>query len=70
METQIEGGRRGLVGTDCRSECGSGLGDTGEGTLAGGVIELPGGRPLWEAMDTAGMEGGSLRHGMECAEGV
>jgi hypothetical protein len=38
--------------------------------LAGGVIDLPRGRPLGEAMNTAGMEGGSLLHESQCAEGV
>lgn len=51
-------------------EGGAGLRDAGEGSLAGGVIELPCGRPLWEAMDTAGVEGGSLLHGGQCAEWV
>jgi hypothetical protein len=47
-----------------------GLGNAGEGTLSGGVIDLPSGRPLGEAMNTAGMEGGSLLHESQCAEGV
>ena len=60
----------GTVGGQCSGERSTGLGNAGEGELAGGVIDLPRGRPLGEAMDTAGMEGGSLLHGSQCAEGV
>lgn len=67
---QFEGWSRGLVGGQCRCERGTGLCDAGKGSLAGGVIDLPGGRPLGEAMNTAGVEGGSLLHGSQCAEGV
>jgi hypothetical protein len=38
--------------------------------LSGGVIELPCSWPLGEAMSTTGMEGGSLLHDSQCAEGV
>ena len=53
-----------------RRKCGSSLGDPVKGTLSGGVIELPGSRPLGEAMSAAGMEGGSLLHDPQCGEGV
>jgi hypothetical protein len=58
------------VGGQGCGERSTGLGDAGEGELAGGVIDLPRGRPLGEAMNTAGMEGGSLLHESQCAEGV
>ena len=59
-----------VVSGQRRCECGTSLGNAGKGTLPGGVIELPGSRPLGEAMSTAGMEGGSLLHDPQCAEGV
>lgn len=66
---ELERWRRLAVGY-CGRERSPGLGDAGESAGTGGVIELPGSWALGEAMDTAGMEGGSLLHGTECAEGV
>jgi hypothetical protein len=67
---EFEGYRLGTVRGESRSERSTGLGNAGEGELAGGVIDLPRGRPLGEAMNTAGVEGGSLLHESQCAEGV
>ena len=59
-----------VVGGQRRCKSGSSLCDAGKGALSGGVIELPCGWPLGEAMSTTGMEGGSLLHDSQCAEGV
>lgn len=70
MLVEFEGCRLGTVRGESRSERGTGLGNAGEGTLAGCVIDLPRGRPLGEAMNAGAMEGGSLLHKGQCAEGV
>ena len=70
MLVEFEGCRLGTVRGESRSERSTGLGNAGEGELAGGVIDLPRGRPLGEAMNTGAMEGGSLLHESQCAEGV
>ena len=70
MLVELEGCWLGAVGGQGCGERSTGLGNAGEGELAGGVIDLPRGRPLGEAMNTAGMEGGSLLHESQCAEGV
>ena len=70
MLVEFEGCRLGTVRGECRSERSTGLGNAGEGELAGGVIDLPRGRPLGEAMNTGAVEGGSLLHEGQCAEGV
>jgi hypothetical protein len=67
---EFEGCRLGTMRGESRSERSAGLGDACEGTLAGGVIDLPRGRPLGEAMNTGAMEGGSLLHEDQCAEWV
>jgi hypothetical protein len=67
---EFEGCRLGIVRGESRSERSTGLGNAGEGELTGGVIDLPRGRPLGEAMNTGAMEGGSLLHEGQCAEGV
>lgn len=70
MLAEFEGCRIGTMRGESRSERSAGLGNAGEGELAGGVIDLPRGRPLGEAMNTGAMEGGSLLHEGQCAEGV
>jgi hypothetical protein len=67
---ELEGCWLGAVGGQSRSERSTGLGNAGEGELAGGVIDLPSGRPLGEAMNTGAVECGSLLHESQCAEGV
>jgi len=67
---EFEGCRLGTVRGESRSERSTGLGNAGEGELAGGVIDLPSGRPLGEAMNTGAVECGSLLHESQCAEGV
>jgi hypothetical protein len=51
---EFEGYRLGTVRGESRSERSTGLGNAGEGELAGGVIDLPRGRPLGEALGQAG----------------
>lgn len=70
MLVEFEGCRLGIVRGESRSERSTGLGNAGEGELTGGVIDLPRGRPLGEAMNTGAMEGGSLLHEDQCAERV
>ena len=67
---ELEGCWLGAVGGQGCGERSTGLGNAGEGALSGGVIDLPSGRPLGEAMNTGAVECGWLLHESQCAEGV